>query len=175
VLAFNHLASQVHPLALGNVKRSLSQSKMMATKLLSLHLGMDENHKIKEIVDNLTSKLYYHGHPINRKEAKEQVGLEKVIEPAEDLERDIWSLYLDYEQEMLLESPFDPLQELLAANQGAVPGQITAGEQVAKLVSIESETREDYLEFKYRINGVLNPDGTTNAQTIQLGRTWKTL
>jgi ClpP class serine protease len=38
VKAFNRLAKQVHPLALGNVKRSLSQSRMMAEKLLSLHM-----------------------------------------------------------------------------------------------------------------------------------------
>src|SRR5262249_15813673 len=38
VKAFNRLAKEVHPLALGNVKRSLSQSRMMAKKLLSLHM-----------------------------------------------------------------------------------------------------------------------------------------
>lgn len=175
VTAFNQLAAQVHPLALGNVKRSLSQSKMMATKLLSLHHNADDNHKIKTIVDSLTSKLYYHGHPINRKEAKDQIGLKKVIEPNDEQEQDIWNLYLDYETELQLETPFDPLQELVVANQGAGPGPITTGEKAVKLVCIESETREDYLEFKYRINGAVNVDGTTTAQTIQLGRNWKTV
>lgn len=174
VLAFNQLASKVHPLALGNVKRSLSQSKMMATKLLSLHHNSEDNHKIKEIVDNLTSKLYYHGHPINRKEAREQIGLKKVIDPPEDLEKDIWNLYLDYERELQLEVPFDPLQEIVAANAGVEPGPFKSVEKAVKLVCIESEAREDFLEFNYRVNGTLNPDGTTTAQTIQLGRTWKT-
>lgn len=81
VQAFNKLAEQVHPLALGNVKRSLSQSRMMAKKLLALHMNMSkEEHKINEIVDNLTSKLFYHGHPINRQESRKQVGLHTVVD-----------------------------------------------------------------------------------------------
>ena len=72
VLAFNKLAEQVHPLALGHVKRSLSQSRLMAKKLLSLHMDpRKDEHRIREIVDNLTSKLFYHGHPINRTEARD--------------------------------------------------------------------------------------------------------
>src|SRR6516164_1862744 len=74
VKAFNRLAKEVHPLALGNVKRSLSQSRMMAQKLLALHMdAANEAHKIDEIVANLTSKSYYHGHPINRREAKDHI------------------------------------------------------------------------------------------------------
>ncbi len=85
VKAFNHLADKVHPLALGNVKRSLSQSRMMAKKLLSLHMDpIKDSHKIDEIVDNLTSKLYYHGHPINRQEASKQVGLPTVVSPSDE-------------------------------------------------------------------------------------------
>src|SRR5258708_20648280 len=75
IQAFNILAEKIHPLALGNVKRSLSQSKMMAQKLLSLHMNkVKDQHSINDIVENLTSKLFYHGHPINRIEAKEEIG-----------------------------------------------------------------------------------------------------
>ena len=67
IQAFNILAQHVHPLALGSIKRFISQSRMMATKLLSLHMdGKEQAHQISEIVDSLTSKLFYHGHPINR-------------------------------------------------------------------------------------------------------------
>jgi hypothetical protein len=48
---------------------------MMARKLSSLDMDKrSQEHKIEEIVDSLTSKLFYHGHPINRSEAKEEVG-----------------------------------------------------------------------------------------------------
>lgn len=59
VQAFNRLTDKVHPLALGNVKRFLSQSRMMAKKLLSLHMSASEQHAINEIVDKLTSKLFF--------------------------------------------------------------------------------------------------------------------
>src|SRR5207244_12613189 len=93
VKAFNRLAKQVHPLALGNVKRSLSQSRMMAKKLLSLHMDTtNDAHRIDEIVDNLTSKLYYHGHPINRQEARDHVGLATVVDPPQKVEKLMWRL-----------------------------------------------------------------------------------
>ena len=40
------LAEKIHPLALGNVKRSISQSRMMAFKLLKLHMPKNDEHKI---------------------------------------------------------------------------------------------------------------------------------
>jgi hypothetical protein len=111
IQAFNILANKVHPLALGNVKRFMVQSRMMAKKLLELHMGKsDDEHKINDIVDNLTSKLYYHAHPINRNEAK-SLGL-KVIKPPILIENLLWKLYLEYEAEMLMDKPFMPLTEL---------------------------------------------------------------
>ena len=71
VTAFNLLADKVHPLALGNVKRHISQSRTMARKLLGLHMDPDDHaHRVSNIVENLTSKSFFHGHPINRKEAR---------------------------------------------------------------------------------------------------------
>jgi len=70
VQAFAILANKVHPLALGNIHRFYSQSRMIAKKLLRLHMKRGEEHTIEEIVDALTAKLFFHGHPINRKEAK---------------------------------------------------------------------------------------------------------
>lgn len=97
VQAFNKLTEKVHPLALGNVKRSLSQSRMMARKLLALHMDKaKEQHQIDEIIDNLTSKLFFHGHPINRTEAENEVGINTVKKPNKEIEDLIWSLYLVY-------------------------------------------------------------------------------
>lgn len=120
VQAFNKLPDHIHPLALGNVKRSLAQSRMLAKKLLTLHMDKKKNHDIDEIVDNLTSKLYYHGHPINRIEAKE-IGLGNIIHATTDLEKIIWDLYLDYEKEMQLTKPFNPSAEFISKNPTIVP------------------------------------------------------
>jgi hypothetical protein len=155
VKAFNRLADEVHPLALGNVKRSLSQSRMMAKKLLSLHMDpAKDSHRIDEIVDNLTSKLYYHGHPINRQEAKKHVGLTTLADPPQKVEKLMWQLYLDYEDEMKLEQPFDAGAQFLAEHPDLVDGQSkTTKPQKARVVWIESVPRADYYEVEYELFG----------------------
>ncbi len=176
VLAFNKLAEQVHPLALGNVKRSLSQSRMMAEKLLSLHMkGGKDEHRIQEIVDSLTSKLFFHGHPINRTEAREQVGLVTVETPTAEVEDLMWELYTDYEQEMRLAQPFKPAQEFLAQNPGLPPGgSATTPLATAKVAYIESEKATDVMSVDYQIFGQKDPSGVTKVQLIVNREGWTT-
>jgi hypothetical protein len=163
IQAINLLADKVHPLALGNVKRSLSQSKMMAQKLLSLHMNRaKDQHSIDEIVDNLTSKLYYHGHPINRKEAKEQIGLKNVEYPEIKLEELMWNLYIDYEKEIKSEEPFDPLMEFIAKNSALKPGESGNCNISCKLAYID-----------YDIFGVKQPNGTYQIIPNVMSRGWK--
>ncbi|MBI2803354.1 MAG: hypothetical protein HYX68_00040 [Planctomycetes bacterium] len=167
VKAFNRLTKQVHPLALGNVKRSLSQSRMMAKKLLSLHMPKEKSHQIDEIVDHLTSKLYFHGHPINRQEARDHVGLATVIDPPQRVEKLMWRLYLDYEEEMKLEEPFDIISQFLAEHPSLVAGasKIT-NPQKSRLVCIESKSRADYYEVEYELYGEKPPTGPGIAATV---------
>jgi hypothetical protein len=204
VQAFNKLSDKVHPLALGNVKRSLSQSRMMAQKLLSLHMDKrSEEHKSNEIVDSLTSKLFYHGHPINRAEAKEEVGLKTVEHPSASLEKLMWSLYLDYEAEMKMEEPFDAASEFIAQQPAATSPQQTGGapQQVAgaiaqqpagtvtpvakaKLAYVESTARTDVLTMEYKLSGqpqvMVGPigpmqiPGAMQVHTVLQGRGWGT-
>lgn len=70
IKAIEVLANKVHPLALGNVERFIAQSRMIARKILRTHMSEKDGHVIDEIVENMASKLYFHGHPINRQEAK---------------------------------------------------------------------------------------------------------
>lgn len=107
VKALEILATKVHPLALGNVERFLSQSRMMGRKLLSQHMKDDDDeHIINEIIENLASKLYFHGHPINRKEAKDHMKLKVKTLPA--LEPDLWALYEQYDVRFENTRPFNP-------------------------------------------------------------------
>jgi hypothetical protein len=175
IQGFTKLADNIHPLALGNVKRSLSQSRMMAKKLLDLHMKITEKeHKINEIVDNLTSKLYFHGHPINRKEAKENVGLETIMPPSAKLEQLMWNLYLEYEKEMQLAEPFNFVTEFLDNYPDQVPGtiQITPLKK-AKLAYIESEKLADVFVFQYAISGTKQQDGTTKVNMITRKQAWE--
>lgn len=151
------LAQNVHPLALGNVKRSLAQSRMMAKKLLSLHMkDSSDNHTINEIVDNLTSKLYFHAHPINRVEAREQIGLRTVENADPTIQNLMWNLYLEYEKEMKLNVPFNYVFEYNRANINNEP----AFEYNIKniLTYIESTQQSDRNIITYKFNNA-------NAQT----------
>ncbi|PIV14209.1 hypothetical protein COS44_00200 [bacterium (Candidatus Gribaldobacteria) CG03_land_8_20_14_0_80_36_40] len=130
VQAFAILANKVHPLALGNIHRFYSQSRMIAKKLLRLHMKRGEEHTIEEIVDALTAKLFFHGHPINRKEAK---GLKlKINNPPKKVEDLMWQLYEEYEKEMEIKNPFNPVEILNTANQD----------------SLDSDVRGAYVESK---------------------------
>ncbi len=175
VKAFSHLAEKVHPLALGNVKRSLSQSRMMARKLLSLHMDpVKEAHRIDEIVDNLTSKLYFHGHPINRQEARNHVGLSTVVDPSSKVEKLMWQLYLRYEEEMKLEEPFEISDAFLAEHPALVAGASAfTNPQTARLVFIESSAKADVYELKYELFGQKAPNGAgTSVTLIVQNRGW---
>lgn len=176
VNAFNLLAQKVHPLALGNVKRSLSQSRMMAKKLLALHMSMGkQEHEINEIVDNLTSKLYYHGHPINRSEAIEQVGIKTIKHPDEELEDLIWSLYEGYDEELLNEYPFRPVYKFIEQYPNLSPNDgVKTLQGSERMVFIESEKRTDYFEVQYNIFGNRNKESLTfNTQLSTLFEGWK--
>ena len=66
------LATEVHPLALGNVNRVLQQIKQLAVNLLNLHPVDGED--VQNIVKALTTQFFSHLHMINRHEAKEILG-----------------------------------------------------------------------------------------------------
>lgn len=175
VQAFNQLAEKVHPLALGNVKRSRSQSRQLASKLLQSHMDPKiDAHKIEEIVERLTSKSYYHGHPINRKEAKGELGL-NVEFPSKKVEELMWALYLEYEKEMLLDKSFKFLQDFIAAypNIEANKPQ-TLNLPRMKGAYIESKYLTDVLVVETQVIGTRQPNGlyVGNLATIKDG--WET-
>ncbi|MEQ8927060.1 MAG: hypothetical protein RLO81_14670 [Fulvivirga sp.] len=176
VQAFTKLTDKVHPLALGNVKRSLSQSRMMARKLLALHMDKaKEQHQIDEIIDNLTSKLFFHGHPINRTEADKEVGIRTVKKANEEIEGLIWNLYLEYEKEMKLNDPFNPVFEFIQLSPNLTVGTpVTTPKQTSKLVYIESENATNVNILEYEIMGVKNNNGVINTQMSTLFQGWKT-
>lgn len=174
VTAFNLLADKVHPLALGNVKRHMSQSRMMAKKLLSLHMDADDNaHRVANIVENLTSKSFFHGHPINRVEAREQVGLTTLEDPTEAVQRAMWRLYLEYEKEMQMNSPFDVASEFISEHPALNPGDTAkTTKKVAKMVYIESSESTDYFRMEYELVGQKQPNHATMVTLVTSNRSW---
>lgn len=122
------LAQQVHPLALGNVERFVSQSRMIARKILKTHMSEKGEHAIDEIVENMTSKLFFHGHPINRREAADDLDLKICSAPSPELETAMWELYLDYESELKNNIQHEPAPALLSkVPAGSPAGLISSG------------------------------------------------
>ncbi len=106
--ACTQLTNDIRPLALGNAYRHYMKCRDDAKKLLNLHMSPEnDKEKIENITSILVEKLYYHGHHVNRKEAK-SIGL-KVINPEElssELSELMWQLYLDYETDLSINIPY---------------------------------------------------------------------
>jgi len=133
VQALIALTEKIHPLAIGNVQRHHNQSRLMARRLLRLHMGKSEEHEIEQLIDNLKSNLFYHGHPINREEAKNDLNL-KAEAPTADIESLMWELYRAYEDDLKLKEPFNPVRELeLKLGSTPVPGPLTTAQLVQQM------------------------------------------
>jgi hypothetical protein len=131
------LTEKIHPLALGNVQRSHNQARMMARKLLKLHMPNDADEpEITRIIDTLKSNLFFHGHPINRDEAKIDLKL-KVTVPPQDVGSLMRNLYTEYEKGMLLNEPFNPVHELeLRTPAKAVQKPLTTEQIVQQMIQM---------------------------------------
>jgi hypothetical protein len=138
------LCSQVHPLALGNVERFVSQSRMVATKVLKTHMLKEPDHTIQEMVENMTSKLYFHGHPINRQEALNDLKLKICENPGAELEKAIWSLYLQFEEEFKNNVIFLPASDLFKQFDPAAPQLITVENDLLHGVIESSGLRSEF-------------------------------
>lgn len=113
IRAIEALLQKVHPLALGNVERFIQQSRMIARKLLKTHMSEDsDKHAIDEIIENMASKLYFHGHPISRQEARDDLRLKTVAKPNRAIDDALWALYNDYEGMFDMNDALNPPGEL---------------------------------------------------------------
>ena len=191
VQAFNILADKIHPLALGNVKRATSQSRMMGRKLLRQKQadGKIDEREIDEIVDKLTSQLYFHSHPINRGEARDEIRLAFVHDASPAEEDAMWRLYEAYSTDMKLHEEFQWLQEVYAANPiqtpsppvMANPGQLgvtTVGVVEQRigplpLVYVESLARTDVRTVEFEGTVRKEWTGEINGNLSLIGGGWE--
>jgi len=136
VQALIALTDKIHPLAIGNVQRHHHQSRLMARRLLRRHMGESEEHQIEQLIDNLKSNLFFHGHPINRSEAKNDLNL-KVEEPSPEVESLMWDLFVEYERDLKLKEPFNALRELeLKLGNQANPSPLTAAQLIQQIQAL---------------------------------------
>jgi hypothetical protein len=133
VQALNALTEKIHPLAIGNVQRHHNQSRLMARRLLRLHMSKSDEHEIEQLIDNLKSNLFYHGHPINREEAKNDLNLKAEV-PDAAVEPLMWELYLEYEKDLKLKEPLNLIREMeLKSPPPSVPPPLTTQQIVQQM------------------------------------------
>lgn len=100
------LSEHVHPLVLGQVYRARAQIKMLAEKLLTNQVT--DSAKIKDIIAFLCSDSGSHDYTINRREAKNSLGL-NIEKPDDEMYNIIKEIYDDISFELGFGVPFDPL------------------------------------------------------------------
>jgi hypothetical protein len=122
--SFVRLADSVHPLALGNVKRSVNQIRQLARKLLALHPPERNEAEMSALVSALTTEFYSHQHQISRREAK-AMGL-PITEPSEQLENLLLAYYDELVIDLELLLPFDAPRLLRTAFPPSVPAVVPA-------------------------------------------------
>lgn len=109
------LSKNVHPLVLGNVYRSRAQIKMLAEKLLVNQIT-DAN-ELDKIISFLCSDSGSHDYTINRREAKNNLGL-NIIKPTTQEYNIIKAIYDDISDELEFGKIFDP-NTIITNNHGA--------------------------------------------------------
>ncbi len=163
VKAFEILAKEVHPLGLGAVKRLLEQTKSEAENLLATRNRPHMKQVNQRIVKKLSSELFSHHHAISRKEALDDIHIKHVAPPDPNVEKLMWDLFLEYEKELQLRTPFRPEEDLIVNN---------LDERIypdLKIIYVESEHRTDVFKLNIRMQKVrdIPPQLTLNPQ-IQL-------
>jgi hypothetical protein len=179
IQAFAIIARKIHPLALGNVKRATSQSRMMAQKLLRQRPESLGEHDVEELIDKLASQLYFHGHPISRREARDDLRMEFVEDAPDDVASLMWELYEAYAENMDFAIPFDPAADAHRNKPLAIPkpGEIPQVAQVDlgpfPVVYVESKPRGDVnaLAFQATINREWT--GATNVNLLRTKVGWE--
>lgn len=171
IQAIHDLTEKVHPLAIGNVERFIAQSRMVARKLLGTHLKSKDDHVINEIVENMASKLYFHAHPINRKEACD-LKLEASVNLSTELETALWDLYRLYEDEFKNAEPFDP-GVLLNSQAALQPGKQPPTPEAEFLhCVIESVTLRSSFRTKHRYSQIQFQPGQIAVRDDLLSQGW---
>jgi len=99
------LATEIHPLALGNVQRVYMQTKKLARMLLAQHYGGDDD-RMEKIIDLLTKEYYSHNHMISRQDAQGIFSKENIVFPTPDLEGLMDALLRQYENDFELRHKF---------------------------------------------------------------------
>ncbi|MBS1516587.1 MAG: serine protease [Bacteroidetes bacterium] len=159
---FLKLADNIHPLSLGDVYKAKSQIKMLAEKLLKYHTIEVTN--VPKVISFLCSESGSHDYTINRKEAKDELGLNVEV-PSEELYKNIKEIYQDIENELELRNPFNA--NVLLATVNTLPYTMRR----ALIESVEGGT--DVFVSEGTISKINIAPGKTGIQDSRTFESWR--
>lgn len=159
------LSSEIPPSVLGSVNRTHSLIRSLAGKMLKLHKTKIDEHQIRQIIENLTEKLFSHHHLIGRNEAKTAVGFKNIIHYATpDEEKDIREIFKYFVDLMQLGTIFNPSE--------FVSGRILESNLELKRAIIKSSVGEDAFISNYKIQKVQDPTAPKPFNVFSINKGW---
>jgi hypothetical protein len=114
---FELTCREVGSLGIGFTARSSKLAVDLGERLLAMHMKDDDTRsKLRTIVENMSRKFQSHAYPVSRTEALD-IGLPVNKVRDKTLEKLMWNVWLDIEQELKENDPFRPLYELLRSGE----------------------------------------------------------
>lgn len=123
-VGLSRLAERLDAVSLGNAYRTHSHIRDVARRLLLARKEPASEQTVAVIVETLAEKVYVHGHAIGFREA-EELGL-PVVKAESALDLAMWSLLTDFEAEMKLLEPLDPIDAISSRDTYQEQGTIAA-------------------------------------------------
>lgn len=102
---FEILASKVNPLVLGAVQRSREEIAFLASTIMEYHTKDKE--RIKKCIATLTHERFSHSYIINKREAKNILGL-NIVEPKKIMNTLVINLFNAYNEIIKMDKPYNP-------------------------------------------------------------------
>jgi hypothetical protein len=116
-MLFEITCREVGSLGIGFTARSSKLAVDLGERLLAMHMKDDDTRsKLRTIVENMSRKFQSHAYPVSRTEAVD-IGLPVNKERDKKLEKLMWSVWLDIEEELKENAPFHALYELLRSSE----------------------------------------------------------
>jgi len=162
--ALKELTKHIAPPIVGSVNRTHSLIRMLAEKMLSLHVKSLSKTQIEKIIKPLTETLFSHQHYINRREARDYIGLANIVEYADpETETAINDLFAKYAKEFKLGEEFDAIS-LVGEKDDAKFKLIRA--------AVHSKSMQHSLISEYSLKKTANEAGESGIKIAPPSTSW---
>lgn len=158
------LTKEVSPTMLGSVNRTHALIRRLSKSMLDLHRRPVSDKQCKEIIENLTQKLYSHNHSINRREAKNLIGFGNIVEFADAKTKNLAGKVFDEAAELLeIKKDFNPISLLGEEQEKTI--------QLKRALIYSSDIKYSF-KSDYSISKVPDPSGKQQIMVSNTSNKW---